>query len=172
MDLRQYKQLLTKKNLPVLVEFWAPWCIPCKGMAPLIKTAGEKYKSDVEVWKINADQNPKLLRALGIRGIPTMIGYRQGAEVFRKTGATNAAGLENLFSAMAEGKQVINGPSPLARIFRLVIALVIAVLGVSLGPNYWLLGLAGLAGFWAIYDRCPIYKALKPKLLRIFTRSN
>jgi thioredoxin len=172
MDLKQYKQLLAKKKLPVLVEFWAPWCIPCKGMAPLIEAAGKKHKDTVEVWRINADQNPELLRSLGIRGIPTMIGYNQGAEVFRKTGATNAPGLESLFAAVAEGKEVINGPTPLGRIVRLGIALVIAILGISQGPNYWLLALAGLVLFWAVYDRCPIYKALKPRLKKLFSRDS
>ena len=156
--------------MPVLVEFWAPWCMPCKGMAPLIKSAGDKYKDRVEVWKINADQNPELLRSLGIRGIPTMLGYRQGEEVLRKTGAVTASALDGLFLALAEGREIPTGPAPLDRALRLAAALGLAAFGVSQGPNYWLLLLAAGVFFWAVHDRCPIYKALKPRVLKLFAR--
>ncbi len=158
--------MLTRKKLPVLVEFWAPWCMPCKSMAPLIQAAGEKHKDRVEVWKINADQNPELLRALGIRGIPTMLGYRQGEEVLRKTGAVTAGTLDKLFSALAEGKEVPSGPEPIARALRIVVALSLGVLGFTQGPSYWLLALGALVLIWAFYDRLAAIKALKPLLAR------
>ena len=76
-----------KNPRPIVVEFWAPWCGPCKMMAPYLKQAEQEFSGRVDLLKVNADENPDVLKSLGIRGIPTMIGYNQGEEVARKTGA-------------------------------------------------------------------------------------
>lgn len=74
-------------SVPVLVDFWAPWCGPCKLIAPMLEDISEEYESKLTVVKVNADGNKSLLQKYGIRGIPTLMIFKDGEVVSTKVGA-------------------------------------------------------------------------------------
>ncbi len=159
---------LKKSPHPVVVDFWAPWCGPCHMIEPAIKKLGQDYTGQVDVWKVNADESQDLLRKLKIFGIPTLVTFKDGQEVTRRTGAASPAVLAGLFEAALTGvKPVPAGLMPRDRILRLVIALVLGFLAYQghFSGGYILLGaLAAVVAFSAFYDRCPIYKMVSSRL--------
>src|SRR5215813_4205347 len=76
---------------PVLVDFWAEWCGPCKRIAPTVESIAEKYQGRAKVVKLNVDENGTRPSSLGVRGIPTLILFRDGKEVERIVGAPQNA---------------------------------------------------------------------------------
>jgi thioredoxin len=164
-----FEQLKSQTKLPLLVEFWAPWCGPCKMMNPILSKTAEIYQGNVELVKVNADESPELLRQLGVLGIPLIIGIQNGQEKFRKTGAMGTNELDQVFSAMAQGRTPKKELAPFERSLRGGSGLVLAILALSSGPSWLLLGVAGLLMFSAVYDRCPIYQAIVPRLKTFIT---
>ena len=156
-------------TLPVVVYVWASWCLPCKTMSPAIARAAEKFNGQVELRKINADEHIDQIKALKIMGVPTVILYRQGQEVYRRTGAMSESDLVKLFEqALSEKVEPISGPTQTDRLLRLGASLGLLAIAFTV-PQAWFFALiAGLVAFSAVYDRCPIYKAvtsfLKDKL--------
>lgn len=73
--------------LPVLLDVWAPWCAPCRGMEPVIKDLAATLEGKVRVAKLNADRSPEAVARLHIQGIPTLILFKGGQEVTRMVGA-------------------------------------------------------------------------------------
>lgn len=73
-------------KIPVLVDFWAEWCGPCKMLAPTLDELSTELASKIKIVKMNVDDNPKTPSAIGIRGIPTMIIYKDGQALATKVG--------------------------------------------------------------------------------------
>ncbi|HZI61486.1 MAG TPA: thioredoxin [Pyrinomonadaceae bacterium] len=76
-------------NKPVLVDFWAQWCTPCRMLAPTVEAVAQQYSDSANVVKLNVDDNPTTAQRYGIKGIPTLILFREGKEVERVVGATS-----------------------------------------------------------------------------------
>lgn len=81
-----FSQDVINSDVPVLVDFWAPWCGPCKSLAPLLEEIAEDNPS-IKVVKLNVDENPKTAQAYNIRSIPCMILFKQGQILDMKIGA-------------------------------------------------------------------------------------
>lgn len=91
LDDANFERVTGKTDLPVLVDFWAPWCGPCHAMAPQFDQASQQLKGRVLTVKVNVDASPKTAQRFGIRSIPTLVRLQQGREVARQPGATQAA---------------------------------------------------------------------------------
>jgi thioredoxin 2 len=95
-----------RSSLPVLVDFWAPWCGPCRMISPLVEQAGRENAGRLKVVKLNVDEAPALSERYGIRGIPLLVLFRDGTEVDRQVGAVPA---ERLRAWLAPQLQVAGG---------------------------------------------------------------
>jgi thioredoxin 2 len=85
--------VLGQTELPVIVDFWAPWCGPCRAMAPMFEQAARKLAAEVRFVKVNTDAEQALAARYGIRAIPTLVLFRNGQEVKRSSGAMDAGTL-------------------------------------------------------------------------------
>jgi len=81
-ELRQAKE-------PILVDFWAPWCGPCRAMSPAVDAVAEKLAGEAKVYKINVDDNPSVAPRFNLRGIPTLILFKDGREMNRLVGLSS-----------------------------------------------------------------------------------
>ncbi|NJK41977.1 MAG: thioredoxin [Acaryochloridaceae cyanobacterium SU_2_1] len=82
-----FKEEVIDSDVPVLVDFWAPWCGPCRMVAPVVDEISEQYKGQVKVVKINTDENPNVASQYGIRSIPTLMVFKDGQRVDMVVGA-------------------------------------------------------------------------------------
>ena len=90
----QFEPFVQRTELPVLVDFWAPWCGPCRAMAPHFERAAQQLKDRVRLVKVNTEDAPGLAARYNIRAIPTLVLFRNGVEQKRMSGALDAGALE------------------------------------------------------------------------------
>lgn len=94
-----FDKVVAATELPVLVDFWAPWCGPCRMMAPAFEQAAAQLKGRAMLVKVNSDDNPGLAQRFGIRSIPTLVRLQRGREVQRQAGALPASHIVTLAGA-------------------------------------------------------------------------
>jgi len=91
MDAEVFDKHITRNDLPVLVDFWAPWCGPCRQMAPSFEQAAAELEPDVRLAKVNTEEAQTLGQRFNIRSIPTLALFKGGREIARQAGAMGAA---------------------------------------------------------------------------------
>lgn len=85
-----------KSDRPVLVDFWAEWCAPCRMLAPTVEAVADKYAATARVFKLNVDLNASVSQRYGIKGIPTLILFKDGREEERVVGATSEQAISRM----------------------------------------------------------------------------
>ncbi len=95
-----------KSDRPVLVDFWAAWCAPCRMLAPTVEAVAEKYANAARVMKLNVDDNPSISQRYGIKGIPTLILFKNGREEERVVGATSKEAISRMIDKHVSGASV------------------------------------------------------------------
>jgi thioredoxin 2 len=93
LDSQSFQTHIARSDLPVLVDFWAEWCGPCRAMSPVLDRLASERSTQLQVGKVNTDENQQLAGELGIRSIPTLILFRGGREVARRAGASDLTSL-------------------------------------------------------------------------------
>ena len=100
-----FRKTIKRSEVPVLVDFWAPWCGPCKMMAPAFEQAAVKLEPRVRLAKLNTDEAQQVSRELGIRSIPTLILFDGGREIARHSGAMMAGDIERWVNAQVAASE-------------------------------------------------------------------
>jgi len=94
-----FEQLVLQSNRPVLVDFWAQWCGPCRMLAPIVESLAKQYASNAQVVKLNVDDNPSAVQRYRIQAIPTLVLFQNGEEKDRMIGVTTKEAIARTIDA-------------------------------------------------------------------------
>ena len=96
-----FQSQVLEAETPVVVDFWAPWCGPCKAIGPVLDELAGQYSGTIKVAKVNVDEEPELANRYGVRGIPTLMVVQQGETTDQMVGFAGRGALESLFSKIS-----------------------------------------------------------------------
>jgi thioredoxin 1 len=103
----EFEARVLDSDLPVIVDFWAPWCGPCKMIAPVLEKIAEENADKLLVAKINTDENPEWAMHFGVQGIPTLLYIANGEVVDRQVGAAPPPVIKDKATALLKTAQVV-----------------------------------------------------------------
>ena len=95
-----FEEIVMKSELPVMIDFWAEWCAPCRAIAPFVDQIATEYEGKAVVGKVNIEQSPDVANRFGIRNIPTILFFKGGELVNKQVGMTSRAMLANMLNAL------------------------------------------------------------------------
>jgi thioredoxin 1 len=163
MKLSDFQQEIENVALPVVVDFWAPWCVPCRTTKPILEALAEEFEGRVAFMAVNADESGEILAQYRILGIPTVLTFQEGRLVGRVTGAQIQANYHRLFEAALVDEAPQLPLAPFDRFLRLGAGVLLIGAGLFT-DTWWLAFLGGVLAFLGVYDRCPVWQAVKTRL--------
>lgn len=98
LTLNDFEAEITSTSAPVIVDFWATWCGPCRAQAPILEQLQEEMGNNIKICKVNVDKEPELAKRFGVMSIPTLIFFRDGKQVEQSVGLKSADELKVLIS--------------------------------------------------------------------------
>jgi thioredoxin 1 len=104
VDDKSFNGVVIEAKVPFLVDFWAPWCAPCRGIAPMVDELAGEYSGRVGFAKVNVDENPRVATEYGIRSIPTLLLFKEGKPVKQIVGLRPKAELKKNLDDVLTGK--------------------------------------------------------------------
>lgn len=135
---------------PTIVELWAPSCAECRAMQPHLDAAAADFSDTVDLVRVNAADNPDVVRMLRVMGTPTLIGVHRGVEVFRFTGRRSRAELDDLFRAIAVGADA-TGLGGQDAVLRIGTGVVLVGIGLVTGPAWPLAGIGAAVTAFGLF---------------------
>jgi thioredoxin 1 len=97
---QSFEAEVLNSGTPAIIDFWAEWCAPCRAIAPIVKDLADQYGDKVKVAKLNIDENPSVPGKYGIRSIPTVLAFKDGAVVGQITGARPKSAFEEMIQTL------------------------------------------------------------------------
>jgi len=170
MNITEFQKRISEAEKPIVVDFWANWCVPCKITKPILEKLATEYNDKVEFLPIDADISHHVLEHFNVIGIPTVLTIRNGEVLSRITGAQNEASYRAMFESLAEGREIKVPLSPFDRMLRLGAGALLVMYGMSLS-NWLVLGIGGIVAFLGVYDRCPIWRAITGMFKQRFSKN-
>ena len=95
-----FDEKINNSQLPILVDFWAEWCGPCKQIGPILEEIGEAKKDKLKIFKLNIDENPNIPQKYGVRGIPTLMLFNNGKLIDTKVGSLPKSSLNEWIDSL------------------------------------------------------------------------
>ena len=95
-----FEEFVVNSDKPVMVDFWAVWCAPCRAIAPYVEQIATEYEGKALVGKVDIEQNPEIANKYGIRNIPTILFFKDGKLINKQVGLTSKATLTNMLNEL------------------------------------------------------------------------